>query len=294
MTTSPSTALARYEPWRKKFEIGFWVVLYAVNAVANSVTVKLDLDRRQLDFATWEPVVWETSSALALLALIPAVVWFSARMPLSWARWRRTLAWHLAASVAYSLLHVLLMVMIRHAAYAAMGQQYDFGNWSSELVYEYLKDARSYAGVLLLIEGYRFVLRRLKGEARWLDRPDSEPAPPAGDYPERFLVKMLGKEFLVPAARIEWASAAGNYVNLHVDDRDYPLRSTMSALLEKLDPATFRRVHRSHIVNLDHVREIEPLESGDARIFMRDSTQLPVSRRFRSNLSDHVADRPAS
>lgn len=86
--------------------------------------------------------------------------------------------------------------------------------------------------------------------------------------------------------RIEWASAAGNYVNLHADKRDYPLRSTMSTLLEKLDPASFRRVHRSHIVNLDYVREIEPLESGDARITMHDGTRLPVSRRYRDNLSD--------
>ena len=286
MSISPPKLLERLEPWRRKLEIGFWLALYAVNAVANSVTATLDLERRGIPFAAWEPVLWESSSALALLALVPAVVWFSSRAPLSWTHWRRSLAWHLGGSVAYSLLHVLGMVAVRHAGYAAMGGQYDFGDWGSELFYEYLKDVRSYASVLALIEGYRFVLRRLAGEARWLDRPDNDRAPASPEYPERFLVKMLGKEFLVPAERIERATAAANYVNLHVGDRDYPLRSTMTGLLDKLDPTRFRRIHRSHIVNLDHVREIEPLESGDARVVMHDGAQLPVSRRYRSNLAE--------
>lgn len=291
MKTSPSRLPDRFEPWRRHFEISFWVVLYAVNAIANSVTATLDLERRGLDFAPWEPILWESSSALMLLALVPAVVWFSSKMPLSWRHWRRSLAWHLAASVHYSLIHVLGMVAIRHAGYAAMGGQYDFGDWGGELFYEYLKDVRSYVGVLVLIEGYRFVLRRLAGEARWLDRPEDEPAPAGPEYPERFLVKMLGREFLVPARRIERASSAGNYVNLHLGGRDYPLRSTLTALVGKLDPASFRRIHRSHLVNLEHMREIEPLESGDARITMQDGTRLPVSRRYRSNLAEAGRDR---
>lgn len=284
MPVTSRTLLQRYEPWRRKVEVGFWVLLYTFNAIANSATATLDLERRQVEFLPWEPMVWESSSALALLALVPAVVWFSARVPLAWAHWRQVLAWHLAASLAYSVTHVVAMVALRHAVYGLMGAQYDFGDWGSELFYEYLKDVRSYASVLVFIEGYRFIIRRLRGEARWPDQPDSDKLPPTAKYPERFLVKMLGREFLVAAERIEWASAAGNYVNLHVGDRDYPLRSTMTGIIEKLDPTRFRRIHRSHIVNLDYLREIEPLESGDARAVMADGTRLPVSRRYRSEL----------
>jgi len=69
------------------------------------------------------------------------------------------------------------MVAMREAAYALAGGSYSFGPWAGELFYEYLKDVRTYIGVVFLIEGYRFVLRRLKGEARWLDTRDDRPEP---------------------------------------------------------------------------------------------------------------------
>lgn len=276
--------LRRFQPWQRTFEWGYWIVLYLVNAAANSVTVALDLERRGVDAAAWEAVVWESSSALAMLLLVWPVVWLTRRFPLRWDDLGPAIAVHFAASIAYSLIHVVLMVAMRELAYAVAGAGYSFGHWPSELFYEYLKDVRTYAGVVLMIEGYRFVMRRLQGEARWPDAtaPEIEPEPAR---PSRFLVKMLGREFLVTADRIEYATAAGNYVNLHVAGRDYPLRSTMKALLARLDPERFRRVHRSHIVNLDFVTRIEPLESGDARIVMRDGGVLPCSRNYRPALT---------
>jgi DNA-binding LytR/AlgR family response regulator len=104
------------------------------------------------------------------------------------------------------------------------------------------------------------------------------------DRPERFLVRKLGKEFLLPANEIEWLQAQGNYVNLRVRSRDYPLRSTMAAIESRLDPAQFVRVHRSYIVRLDQVQEIEPTEGGDARITMKDGSVVPCSRRYRDEL----------
>jgi DNA-binding LytR/AlgR family response regulator len=62
----------------------------------------------------------------------------------------------------------------------------------------------------------------------------------------------------------------------------------MAALEPRLDPARFVRVHRSYMVNLDRLQEIEPLESGDARLRMRDGQVIPCSRRYRSALRGHV------
>jgi len=276
--------LRRFRPWQRTFEWGFWIALYTFNAVANSVTVALDLERQAVDAAVWEAAVWESSSALSMLLLVWPVVWLTRRFPLQWAGLGRRIGLHFVASVGYSLAHVVLMVAMREFAYAVAGSEYSFGHWPSELFYEYLKDVRTYAGVVLMIEGYRFVLRRLQGEARWLDTasPEIECRP---TRPSRFLVKMLGREFLVPADRVEYATAAGNYVNLHVAGRDYPLRSTMKDLLARLDPARFRRAHRSYIVNLDFVAQIEPTDSGDARLAMRDGVALPCSRKYRSALT---------
>lgn len=274
--------------WRG-LEVGFWLVLTLVNALANSLTVWWDVRRLDLGFAAWEPVVWETSSGLSFLALVPALVWFTRRFPLHVDTWRRQLPWHLIGSVVFSLAHVGGMVALRKLVYASQGEVYDFGPWASEWVYEYLKDVRSYASMVAIIETYRFIRRRLQGEASLLALPDEGPPVEPVDRPERFLVRKLGREFLVAAADIEWLQASGNYVNLRVRGHDYPLRSTLAGLESRLDPQRFARIHRSYAVNLDRVASIEPLDSGDARVHLRDGTMLPCSRRYREALRGRVA-----
>lgn len=274
----------RYRPLRRPVEWGFWIGSYAFGAVANSVTALMDIRRAGLDFAPWEPAVWEWTSHLVALALVPAVLRYTRRFPLHLDTWRRSLPWLLLGSVAWSLLHVIGMMALRKAIYAMQGDAYDPDPWAATLVYEYLKDVRHFAGIVLVVELYRLLLRRLQGEASVLAEPEGTPAIDAPGRPERFLVRKLGKEFLVAAADVEWLQAAGNYVNLHVRGRDYPLRTTMAAIEAQLDPARFVRVHRSHIVNLDCVAEIEPLDTGDARIRMRDGTCVPCSRTYRDAL----------
>jgi hypothetical protein len=283
--------LERYKPWRRVVEVGFWVVSLLLGSVLNSVTVVMDVERVHLDFAAWEPVTWETSSGVMLLALVPLVIAFERRVPLEFGSLRRNLPWHLLASIGFCLLHVLGMVAIRKAVYAAMGSSYDFGSWPRELFYEYLKDVRTYAGMLATLYLYRLLLLRLQGEAKLLDAPDDgAPALEPVERPERFLVRKLGKEFLVAAGDIEWLQSSANYVNLRVHGRDYPLRSTMAAIEPRLDPVKFVRVHRSYMVNLDCLQEIEPLESGDARLKMRDGSHIPCSRTYRPLLRGRVGE----
>jgi len=64
------------------------------------------------------------------------------------------------------------------------------------------------------------------------------------------------------------------------------LRATMVGIEGRLDPARFVRVHRSYFINLDYLAEIEPLETGDARLQMRDSMKIPCSRRYRAALRE--------
>lgn len=282
------TAYERYLPWKRTTEVAFWVLLTLLNGIANSLTMLIDLRRSNLDFADWEPAVWEWSSGLVWLALVPAIVWFTRRFPVHWDNVGRRLALHLAASVVASLAHVAGMVALRMLVYATRSMEYGFGPWPTELLYEWLKDVRSYALMVSMIEVYRFVLRRLQGEASLLDRPDvGEPVEPV-ERPDRFLVRKLGREFLVAAADIEWLQAAGNYVDLHLHGRVYPLRSTIGGIEAKLDPARFARIHRSYIVNLDRIASIEPLDTGDARIHLHDGTVVPCSRRYRSALKTGV------
>jgi hypothetical protein len=223
------------------------------------------------------------------LALVPVVIWMLDRMPLRWSLLLRHLPWHVAASLVFSLVHVAGMVALRKIAYAAVGSAYEFGPWLPGLAYEALKDVRGYALIAGTVLAYRLLLWRWQGEARWLDAPDgaatpapqpapAEPPPPGESVPERILVKKLGKEFLLATAEIEWVQSCGNYVNLRRQQHDYPLRSTLAAIEQRLDGARFARVHRSYLVNLGLVQVIEPTEAGDARLRLVNGSTIPCSR----------------
>ena len=286
------TWLARYQPWRRQVEVGYWVLVLLLQFVFNTSVTWIDIRRAGLPLPFWEPLVWELTSNFAVGVLIFAVVAFERRFPLRWSTLPRNLLWHLGGSVLFCLAHVALMVALRIPVYALMGGSYRIANWGIQLGYEYMKDIRSYALILSCILTYRFMLLRLQGEARLLDAPDppvgaadKARTSPVAARPERFLVRKLRKEFLIATADIEWLQAEGNYVGLHVSGHDYLLRSTLSDFLEQLDPARFTRVHRSYAVNLDRVAEIEPTDSGDARLKMKDGSQIPCSRRYRPALA---------
>lgn len=281
-------AYERYQPWRPWVEWGSWILLIGLGAIGETLVVGMEMRRAGLPHHPMEPAVWEVSSHLMVLVLVPAIAAWTRAFPLHLdTLWRTLPAW-VAGSLLYCLVHVLGMVALREAVYAWAGADYDFGDWGRQFFYEYLKDGRTFLQFALIIEGYRFIVRRLQGEARLLDAPDDAPPETPLERPERFLVRKLGREFLVAAADIEALQASGNYVNLRVRGREYPLRSTLSAIEARLDPGRFQRVHRSHVVNLDHVASIEPLDTGDARIHLRDGATLPCSRRYRSALKDRL------
>jgi len=278
--------LERYLQHHRAWEIAMWGAFFLLNAAAGTWTVWLEVQRLALEVELWEVAVWEGSSGLAMFALIAALLSFDRRFPLERGLLGKSLLAHTLFTVPFSLLHVGIMVFLRKAAYALQGLHYEFGSLPVELVYEYLKDFRSYAGFLATVYLYRFILRRLRGEAEFLSEERDQEAPqPVTD---RFLVRKLGREFLVKVADIDWVEAAGNYVNLVVGNRVYPLRETMAGIEEKIAPAGFLRVHRSAIVNLDRVAEIVPFDTGDGELRLSSGVKVPVSRRYRKLLKDRL------
>jgi len=83
-------------------------------------------------------------------------------------------------------------------------------------------------------------------------------------------------------------------VELHSGKQSYLLRDTLDALNERLDPQRFVRVHRSTIVNLDRVQELQPWSHGDFIVVLKDGTKLRMSRRYRQNLSHKKAQNSQS
>ncbi|RMH19744.1 MAG: LytTR family transcriptional regulator [Gemmatimonadetes bacterium] len=88
----------------------------------------------------------------------------------------------------------------------------------------------------------------------------------------------------VPTERIRWLESERNYVVLHTETGSVRMRSTLRDLSARLDPARFVRVHRSRVVNLDHVDRVEPWFNGTYRVVLLDGTTLRVSRSYRRDL----------
>jgi two-component system LytT family response regulator len=103
---------------------------------------------------------------------------------------------------------------------------------------------------------------------------------------DRLLVRQGDRHMLVRTSTLQWIEAEDNYVRLHVEGTSHLIRQTMSGLLARLDPAQFRRIHRSAIVNLDCIREFQPWTGGDHLVIMRDGTKLTLSRTYREQFGE--------
>ena len=108
-------------------------------------------------------------------------------------------------------------------------------------------------------------------------------------YPERLIVKSGGRVFFVRTEDIDWVEASGNYVKIHAKGEAHLIRESMKNMEAKLDAKTFVRIHRSAIVNIDRIKELEPWFHGEYVVIMRDGTRLTASRVFSDRLSTAIA-----
>jgi len=103
-------------------------------------------------------------------------------------------------------------------------------------------------------------------------------------YLKRLVVKSGGRVFFLKAEEIDWIEAADYYVRLHVGAQSHLLRETMNALERKLNPEKFQRIHRSTIISLDRIKELQPFLNGDYVVTLRDGTELKMSRSYRPKI----------
>jgi len=101
---------------------------------------------------------------------------------------------------------------------------------------------------------------------------------------ERLMIKSSGRVFFLRTAELDWIEAEGNYLRLHVGRESHLVRETMNRLASKLDPDKFLRIHRSTLVNIERIKELQPLFSGDYVVILRDGKQLTLSRSYRDKL----------
>jgi two-component system LytT family response regulator len=107
---------------------------------------------------------------------------------------------------------------------------------------------------------------------------------PASTWPARFAVRVGRRSLFVATEDIEWIEAEGDYASLHVAGRTHLLRESLHQLAASLDPTLFVRIHRSAIVRVDRVAELQALSNRDALLRLHDGTPLRVSRTYIDHL----------
>ncbi|HJR59268.1 MAG TPA: LytTR family DNA-binding domain-containing protein [Vicinamibacterales bacterium] len=106
---------------------------------------------------------------------------------------------------------------------------------------------------------------------------------------DRLVVKSGGRLFFLRTDEIDWIEASGNYVRLHVGTTTHLLRETMNAIEGRLDAEKFFRIHRSRIVNMERIQEMQPWLNGEYAVLLRTGTRLTLSRGYREKLQERLA-----
>jgi len=96
--------------------------------------------------------------------------------------------------------------------------------------------------------------------------------------PDRLAIPKNGRITFIATEDIDWIEAEGNYVRLHVGDREHGLRESLGELEKKLSSSSFLRIHRSTIVNIHRIKEIQPWFHGYHRVLLENGTELRMSR----------------
>jgi two-component system LytT family response regulator len=133
----------------------------------------------------------------------------------------------------------------------------------------------------------RRLLRLMQEQIHDVTLAGSETAP-TEPYLERVAVKSSDRVVFVEVPTIDWVEARGDYVGLHVGKHRYTVRGTMKEFEQKLDPRHFARIHRSAIVNLHRVKELQPYFHGEYVVILQDGTKLRLSRRRREHLEHQL------
>lgn len=109
-------------------------------------------------------------------------------------------------------------------------------------------------------------------------------------YQDRIAIKSDGITRFLNASEIDWIEAAGVYVMLHIGGKEFLHRRSLASMLLKLDPRRFVRVHRSAIVNIESIVQLEALSHGEFEATTKHGGRLRVSRTFRSLLERRLGE----
>jgi hypothetical protein len=265
--TSGSDSGTSGEP---RLRLGPWGAVALVGAAVALVNATSGIMER--DDVKWiEPVLWEVTSAVVIVAIAPAIGWAVRRWPFRADNLVVTGLIHLGLTVPYALVHILAIFALRETAYWAAGERYGFfdNGVGVTVLYEWRKDVLSYAAIAAVY---------------WWFQRRAERPPPERPGDSRIEIRDGGAAVFLAPGDILFVEAAGNYVTFNTAARTYLVRGTLASWEARLAARGFVRVHRSHVVNRTRIASFKPTASGDLEITLDNGRRLAGSRRYREAL----------
>jgi two-component system LytT family response regulator len=101
----------------------------------------------------------------------------------------------------------------------------------------------------------------------------------------RLAVRTAGRVYAVKVEEIDWIEAAGHYLEVHTAAASHLLRESIGGIERRLDTAQFVRIHRSAIVNVDRIRELQPSFHGECVVVLKSGARLRCSRTYAGRLA---------
>ncbi len=263
--------------WRHRaLEGGFWILAIVILWTLDTLTKMQVRQRTGIGRSDFGLITEQATSAAGVLVMVLFVAWWLNHFPIRKARPASTVLGHVVGSVIFSLGHYTLMIWFRKIVYFLNDLHYGSPlSLFSNLLFEYQKDVKIYLGILIVITIYR---NYLGGERRLQLRPQAA---------RKILVQTGSGESILSYEQIDYLESARNYIVVHAGGREFLVRETMSALLDKLVAGRFVRSHRSFAVNLDKIAEIVTTDSGHM-VKLADGAEVPLSRNYRDGFKSQL------
>jgi hypothetical protein len=223
---------------------------------------------------TFRLVSEQVTSAAAVLVMILFLVQWLKLFPLRIADWPRVIIGHTIGSIIFAFGHFVLMLALRIPWYALNEHTFVWRqSFVSNLILEYQKDIKIYIGFVIVISAYQHYRRSKTTMAQ--------------SHADRLIVQTGTGDSVLRFEQIDYLEAARNYIAVHANGREYVIRSTMTEMMRSLSGGPFARIHRSVIVNIDKIREIRPVDTGQ-RVFLTSGDDVPLSRNYREELTRRI------
>ncbi|MBL7961098.1 response regulator transcription factor [bacterium] len=105
------------------------------------------------------------------------------------------------------------------------------------------------------------------------------------NYLDRIVIRTSGRIHFASTDAIDWIEASGKHLDIHAGKSVHRIRESMSDLERKLDPKKFLRIHRSYIINISRIREMQSWHKGEYMVILENDTKLVTGRGYRDNLN---------